>query len=47
MIGGNVNHAVTMKHVPVTTDGRLADQGDRVLDTRYPWFVALRILYDR
>jgi Uncharacterized protein conserved in bacteria (DUF2272) len=47
VIGGNVNHAVTMKHVPVTTDGRLADQGDRVLDSRYPWFVALRILYDR
>ena len=47
VIGGNVNHAVTMKHVPVTTDGRLADHEDRVLDTRYPWFVALRILYDR
>ena len=47
VIGGNVNHAVTMKHVPVTTDGRLADPGDSVLDTRYPWFVVLRILYDR
>ncbi len=30
VIGGNVDHAVTMKHVPVTTDGRLADPGDRV-----------------
>jgi hypothetical protein len=47
VIGGNVDHAVTMKHVPVTTDGRLADPGARVLDTRYPWFVVLRILYDR
>ena len=47
VIGGNVDHAVTMKHVPVTMDGRLADFGDRVLDTRYPWFVVLRILYDR
>ena len=27
VIGGNVNHAVTMKHVPVTADGRLADPG--------------------
>jgi hypothetical protein len=36
-----------MKHVPVTTDGRLADHEGTVLDTRYPWFVALRILYDR
>jgi len=47
VIGGNVNHAVTMKHVPVTTDGQLADHGGGVLDTRYPWFVVLRILYDR
>jgi len=36
-----------MKHVPVTTDGLLADPGDRVLDARYPWFVVLRVLYDR
>ena len=47
VIGGNVDHAVTMKHVPVTMDGRLADSDDRALDTRYPWFVVLRILYDR
>jgi hypothetical protein len=46
VIGGNVNHAVTMKHVPLT-DGRLADPGERVLDARYPWFVVLRVLYDR
>jgi hypothetical protein len=46
VIGGNVDAAVTMKHVPVTMDGRLADPGERVLDTRYPWFVVLRILYD-
>jgi Uncharacterized protein conserved in bacteria (DUF2272) len=47
VIGGNVDHAVTMKHVPITTDGRLADPSHRVLDARYPWFVVLRILYDR
>ena len=47
VIGGNVDAAVTMKHVPVTQDGRLADPGERVLDARYPWFVVLRILYDR
>jgi hypothetical protein len=47
VIGGNVDHAVTMKHVPVTRDGLLADPGSSVLDTRYPWFVVLRILYDR
>ncbi|HEY7577810.1 MAG TPA: DUF2272 domain-containing protein [Acetobacteraceae bacterium] len=47
VIGGNVDHAVTMKHVPVTPTGALADPGAAVLDTRYPWFVVLRILYDR
>jgi hypothetical protein len=47
VIGGNVFHAVTMKHVPVTADGRLSDAGGRVLDTRYHWFVALRVVYDR
>ena len=45
VIGGNVDAAVTMKHVPVTADGRLSEAGDRVLDGRYPWFVVLRILY--
>jgi hypothetical protein len=47
VIGGNVDHAVTMKHVPVTPDGRLAEPGDYVLDTRYPWFVVLKVQYDR
>jgi Uncharacterized protein conserved in bacteria (DUF2272) len=47
VIGGNVDAAVTMKHIPVTADGRLSEAGDRVLDSRYPWFVVLRILYDR
>lgn len=47
VIGGNVFNAVSMKHVPVTADGRLADADGRALDTRYPWFVVLRISYDR
>ncbi|HTP42670.1 MAG TPA: DUF2272 domain-containing protein [Nitrospiria bacterium] len=47
VIGGNVDHAVTMKHVPVTMDGRLADPGEHVLDARYPWLLVLQILYDR
>ena len=47
VIGGNVDHAVTMKHVPVTPDGLLADPGGQVLDPRYPWMVVLQILYDR
>lgn len=47
VIGGNVDHAVTMKHIPVTPGGQLADPGGDVLDTRYPWLVVLRIAYDR
>jgi hypothetical protein len=47
VIGGNVDDAVTMKHVPVTANGQLAEPGQPPLDTRYPWFVVLKILYDR
>ncbi|HEX4260208.1 MAG TPA: DUF2272 domain-containing protein [Acetobacteraceae bacterium] len=46
VIGGNVDDAVTLKHVPVTADGKLADQAGTVLDTRYPWFVVVQVLYD-
>ena len=46
VVGGNVDDAVTLKHVPVTEDGRLATPDGRVLDGRYQWFVALRVLYD-
>lgn len=42
VIGGNVDDAVTMKHVPVTPDGRLAGPDGIVLDTRYPWMAVLR-----
>ncbi len=47
VIGGNVDDEVTLKHVPVTAQGTLADANGRVLDTRYPWFVVLRVLYAR
>ncbi len=46
VIGGNVDDAVTMKHVPVTGEGMLAGP-DGVLDPRYPWFVVLHIAYNR
>jgi len=44
VVGGNVDDAVTLKHVPVTPDGRLADADGAVLDTRYAWMVVLRLL---
>ena len=45
VVGGNIDDAVTMKHVPVTADGKLATLQGIVLDTRYPWMVVLRVLY--
>jgi hypothetical protein len=47
VIGGNVDGAVTLKHVPVTNDGKLAMPDGTVLDTRWPWFVAIKVLYDQ
>jgi Uncharacterized protein conserved in bacteria (DUF2272) len=47
VIGGNVDDAVTMTHVPTTLDGRLAGADGVVVDQRYPWFVVIRVLYDR
>lgn len=46
VVGGNVDDAVTMKHVPVSQDGRLAPPGGPPLDDRYPWFVVLKVLYE-
>jgi hypothetical protein len=46
VIGGNVDDAVTMKHVPATPDGKLAAPDGTVVDTRYPWMVVLRVLYE-
>jgi hypothetical protein len=43
VVGGNVDDAVTMKHVPVTPDGKLATPDGKVLDTRYPWMVVLQL----
>ncbi|HEY1932107.1 MAG TPA: DUF2272 domain-containing protein [Acetobacteraceae bacterium] len=44
VIGGNVDDAVTLTHVPVTPDGKLAGPDGTVPDTRYPWMVVLRLL---
>ncbi len=46
VVGGNVDDAVTLTHVPVGPDGMLATADGTVLDTRYPWFVVLQVLYD-
>jgi Uncharacterized protein conserved in bacteria (DUF2272) len=47
VVGGNVDAAVTMKHVPVASNGRLTAPDGSVLDTRYDWFVVLEVQYAR
>lgn len=47
VIGGNVDDAVTLKHVPITADGKIASPDGVPLDSRYNWFVVLRVLYDQ
>ena len=47
VIGGNVDDAVTMKHVPTTPMGFLATPDGHVLDPRYHWFAVVRVLYAR
>lgn len=46
VIGGNVDDAVTLTHVPLTATGMLATPEGMMLDRRHPWFVVLRVLYD-
>ena len=46
VIGGNVDDSVTEKHIPTTPNGMLSDPLTGVVDTRYPWFVVLRVLYN-
>ena len=46
VIGGNVDNSVSMKHIPVTPEGRLAGPDGVVVDPDYPWFVVLRVAYD-
>ena len=43
VVGGNVDDAVTLKHVPVAPDGRLATPDGQIIDPRYKWMVVLRL----
>jgi hypothetical protein len=43
VIGGNVQDTVTLRHIPVTADGKLARPDGVVLDPLHPWMVVLRV----
>jgi len=47
VVGGNVDNAVSLKHVPIGPDGRLVDATGKLIDPDYPWFVVLRVAYQR
>ena len=46
VIGGNVDNSVSMKRIPVSTDGRLATSDGSIVDRDYPWFIVIRVNYD-
>jgi len=46
VIGGNVDNSVSMKHVPTTPDGRLANPDGTIVDPDHPWFVVIRVDYE-
>ena len=43
VIGGNIQDSVTLRHIPVTADGRLAGPDGVVLDQRQTWMTVLRV----
>jgi hypothetical protein len=47
VIGGNVENSVSMKHIPVTANGYVANPDGTIVDPDYAWFVVLRVAYDR
>jgi hypothetical protein len=47
VIGGNVDNAVAMKHIPATSDSHLAGSDGVVIDPDHHYFVVLRVEYLR
>ncbi|TCS24704.1 DUF2272 domain-containing protein [Acidomonas methanolica] len=46
IVGGNVDDAVALTHVPTDAKGALADASGQFYDSRYPWLTVLQVLYD-
>lgn len=46
IIGGNIDDAVALTHVPTDTQGRISSPSGQSYDTRYPWCAVLEVLFD-
>ena len=46
IIGGNVDDAVALTHVPTDANGMIADSSGHSYDSRYPWCAVLEVHYD-
>ncbi|MCQ8241944.1 DUF2272 domain-containing protein [Rhizosaccharibacter radicis] len=46
IIGGNVDDAVALTHVPTTASGTLATPDGQSIDSRYAWCAVLAVQYD-
>jgi hypothetical protein len=43
VIGGNVQDTVTMRHITVAADGKLAGLDEAILNQRQKWMTVLRV----
>lgn len=46
IIGGNIDDAVALTHVPTDAAGAISSQDGQSYDSRYPWLTVLQVLYD-
>ncbi|MBO1361259.1 DUF2272 domain-containing protein [Acetobacter sacchari] len=46
IIGGNIDDAVTLTHVPTDANGALTDSSGKSYDSRYDWCAVLQVRYD-
>ncbi|WP_291364941.1 DUF2272 domain-containing protein [Acetobacter sp. UBA5411] len=46
IIGGNIDDAVALTHVPTDANGAIASADGHSYDSRYPWCTVLEVLYD-
>lgn len=46
IVGGNIDDAVALTHVPTDTQGKISAPSGKSYDSRYPWCAVLEVLYD-